>query len=219
MFLARELRACRERDLVSALRCLRYLHLSGLIEVPLRALPHRGPGIARCRGRAGGAVAGGCDRRRLVGRRIAIPLLLSRSGAGRAGRRVRLDDVDWPRAAAIAARAAMRSCRCPTMSARRCVVPGAGRVAVAAVCAGDALRRAEPSTIGWPWAKGDRVIRPGRRASAAHRRDEMPCRGASPGDRRSVALSRAKTTAIYAKVDRTRRGRSRGQADNAAGTA
>jgi hypothetical protein len=94
------------RDLVCALRSLlRYLHLAGLIEVPLvwavpsvadlrdRTLP---------RGLEPGAVKkllASCDRRRLVGRRdFAILLLLSRLGL-RAGEvaGLRLDDVDWRR--------------------------------------------------------------------------------------------------------------------------
>ena len=94
------------RDLVCALRSLlRYLHLAGLIESPLvwavpsvadlrdRTLP-RGlePGAVR-------KLLATCDRRRLVGRRdFAILLLLSRLGL-RAGEvaGLRLDDVDWRR--------------------------------------------------------------------------------------------------------------------------
>jgi len=94
------------RDLVCAVRSLlRYLHLAGLIEVPLvwavpsvadlrdRSLP---------RGLEPGAVKkllASCDRRRLVGRRdFAILLLLSRLGL-RAGEvaGLRLDDIDWRR--------------------------------------------------------------------------------------------------------------------------
>jgi integrase/recombinase XerD len=109
MFLARE---CPQRtlsgarDLVSALRSfLRYLHLSGLIEVPLvwalppiadlrdRRLPRGLEPVAVTR------LLASCDRRRLVGRRdFAILLLLSRLGL-RAGEvaGLRLDDVDWRR--------------------------------------------------------------------------------------------------------------------------
>jgi len=92
------------RDLVCALRSLlRYLHLAGVIEVPLvwavpsvadlrdRTLP-RGlePAVVA-------ALLATCDRRSLVGRRdFAILLLLSRLGL-RAGEvaAIRLDDLDW----------------------------------------------------------------------------------------------------------------------------
>jgi site-specific recombinase XerD len=92
------------RDLVCALRSLlRYLHLAGLIELPLvwavpsvadlrdRSLP-RGLDPAAVR-----RLLASCDRRRLVGRRdFAILLLLSRLGL-RAGEvaAIALDDLDW----------------------------------------------------------------------------------------------------------------------------
>ena len=92
------------RDLASALRSfLRYLHLAGLIEVPLvwavpsvadlrdRALP-RGldPGAVR-------KLLASCDRRRTVGRRdYAILLLLARLGLRRGEVvAIELEDVDW----------------------------------------------------------------------------------------------------------------------------
>jgi len=94
------------RDLVCALRSLlRYLHVAGLIKIPLvwavpsvadlrdRSLP-RGLDPAAVR-----RLLASCDRRRLVGRRdYAILLLLSRLGL-RAGEvaAMRLDDVDWRR--------------------------------------------------------------------------------------------------------------------------
>jgi len=94
------------RDLVCALRSLlRYLHVAGLINIPLvwavpsvadlrdRSLP-RGLDPAAVR-----RLLASCDRRRLVGRRdYAILLLLSRLGL-RAGEvaAMRLGDVDWRR--------------------------------------------------------------------------------------------------------------------------
>jgi site-specific recombinase XerD len=92
------------RDLVCALRSLlRYLHLAGLIAAPLvwavpsvadlrdRTLP-RGLEPAAVR-----KLLASCDRRRLVGRRdFAILLLLARLGL-RAGEvaAIALDDLDW----------------------------------------------------------------------------------------------------------------------------
>src|SRR5207302_8973784 len=92
------------RDLVCALRSfLRYLHLAGLIELPLvwavpavadlrdRTLP-RGLEPAAVR-----RLLASCDRRRTIGRRdYAILLLLARFGLRRGEvARLRLDDVDW----------------------------------------------------------------------------------------------------------------------------
>jgi integrase/recombinase XerD len=92
------------RDLVCALRSLlRYLHLAGLIEAPLAwAVPPVADLRDRTlpRGLDPGAVnklLASCDRRTLPGRRdYAILLLLTRLGL-RAGEvaGLRLDDVDW----------------------------------------------------------------------------------------------------------------------------
>ena len=92
------------RDLVCALRSLlRYLHLAGLIDVPLVWVV---PSIADLRDRslplgldpvAVKKLLGSCDRRTLVGRRdYAVLLLLARLGL-RAGEvaAIRLDDIDW----------------------------------------------------------------------------------------------------------------------------
>ncbi|MGH3846666.1 MAG: tyrosine-type recombinase/integrase [Pseudonocardiaceae bacterium] len=107
MFLARECpkrSASGARDLGCALRSfLRYLHLAGVIEVPLVWAV---PSVADLRDRtlprgleptAVRELLASCDRRTLVGRRDhAILLLLSRLGL-RAGEvaAITLDDVDW----------------------------------------------------------------------------------------------------------------------------
>jgi site-specific recombinase XerD len=108
-FLARE---CPRRsvsgasDLVSRLRSLlRYLHLAGLIEVPLvwavpRVADMRDRTLARGLDRAVvKKLLASCDRRRTIGRRdYAILLLLVRFGL-RSGEvaAIRLDDLDWRR--------------------------------------------------------------------------------------------------------------------------
>jgi integrase/recombinase XerD len=89
---------------VASLRpLLRYLHVAGLISMPLVWAV---PGVADLRDRSlprglePGVVArmlAGCDRRRTVGRRdYAMLLLMVRLGL-RAGEvaAIRLDDVDW----------------------------------------------------------------------------------------------------------------------------
>lgn len=106
-FLARECprrSVAGARELVWALRAfLRYLHIAGLIEMPLQWAV---PSVADLRDRtlprglersAVRALLASCDRRRTVGRRdYAVLLLLSRLGL-RAGEvaRLQLDDVDW----------------------------------------------------------------------------------------------------------------------------
>jgi len=107
LFLARECpkrSVSGARDLVCALRSLlRYLHLTGLIAAPLVWAV---PSVADLRDRtlprglepaAVGKLLASCDRRRLVGRRdFAILLLLARLGL-RAGEvaAIALDDLDW----------------------------------------------------------------------------------------------------------------------------
>ena len=107
VFLARE---CPRRSIASAqqlvtgLRALlRYLHLAGVIELPLRwAVPAVADrrGLSLPRGLEPAAVVkllASCDRRSLTGRRdYAILLLLARLGL-RAGEvaAIRLDDLDW----------------------------------------------------------------------------------------------------------------------------
>jgi integrase/recombinase XerD len=106
-FLARECprrSVAGARELVWALRSfLRYLHIAGLISVPLQWAV---PSVADLRDRslprglepaAVKKLLLSCDRRRLVGRRdYAVLLLLSRLGL-RAGEvaRLKLDDIDW----------------------------------------------------------------------------------------------------------------------------
>jgi site-specific recombinase XerD len=107
VFLARE---CPRRSIASAqqlvtgLRALlRYLHLAGVIELPLRwAVPPVAGrrGLSLPRGLEPAVVVrmlNSCDRRRLTGRRdYAILLLLARLGL-RAGEvaAIRLEDLDW----------------------------------------------------------------------------------------------------------------------------
>lgn len=107
VFLARE---CPRRSipsaqqLVTGLRALlRYLHVAGVIELPLRwAVPAVADrrGLSLPRGLEPTALArllAGCDRRRLTGRRdYAVLLLLARLGL-RAGEvaAMRLEDLDW----------------------------------------------------------------------------------------------------------------------------
>ncbi len=112
-FLARE---CPKRSvsgarhLVAALRpLLRYLHVTGLIGLPLRWAV---PGVADLRDRTlprglepaiVARLLRSCDRRRTVGRRdYAVLLLMARLGL-RAGEvaALRLDDLDWRRGEAL----------------------------------------------------------------------------------------------------------------------
>jgi site-specific recombinase XerD len=107
LFLARE---CPKRSIPSAQQLvtgvralLRYLHLAGLIELPLRwAVPAVADrrGLSLPRGLEPAAVdrlLASCDRRSLTGRRdYAVLLLLARLGM-RAGEvaAIRLEDLDW----------------------------------------------------------------------------------------------------------------------------
>jgi site-specific recombinase XerD len=210
------------RDLVCALRSLlRYLHLAGVIDAPLvwavpsvadlrdRTLP-RGlePGVVR-------RLLASCDRRRLVGRRDnAILLLLARLGL-RAGEvaAIELDDIDW-RAGLLLVRG---------KGSRQDVLPLPVDVGEAIVsylrrrprCESRALflrvtaprRELNRSTIGWVVrAACDRAGLP---RVGAHRlrhtaATEMLRAGASLPEIGQVLRHREqKTTAIYAKVDRT----------------
>ena len=137
---------CRERGIWCP-HCAgsRYLHLSGLIEVPLVwALPPiadlRDRRAAAGLGAGGGHAAAGQLRPAQTGRAVyfAILLLLSRLGL-RAGEvaGLRLDDVDWRRGLLLIRGKGGRydELPFPTMSARRwCRTCGVGRVASRGRC-------------------------------------------------------------------------------------
>ena len=225
MFLARECpkrSVSGARDLVCALRSLlRYLHLAGLIEAPLVWAV---PSVADLRDRtlprglepsAVKKLLASCDRRTLVGRRdFAILLLLARLGL-RAGEvaAIQLDDVDW-RGGELLVRG---------KGSRHDVLPLPVDVGEAIVsylrrrprceCRALFLRVTAPrrelnrSTIGWVVrAACDRVGLP---RVGAHRLRHtaatgMLRQGASLAEIGQVLRHREqKTTAIYAKVDRT----------------
>jgi integrase/recombinase XerD len=210
------------RDLVCALRSfLRYLHLAGLIEAPLvwavpsvtdlrdRTLP-RGLDPAAVR-----RLLASCDRRRRVGRRdFAILLLLVRLGL-RAGEvaAIQLEDVDWRRGELL-----VRG-----KGSRQDVLPlpvDVGEAIVAYLrrrprceCRALFLRVTAPlqglnrCTVSWVVrAACDRA---GLARVGAHRlrhtaATEMLRAGASLPEIGQVLRHREqKTTAIYAKVDRT----------------
>ena len=209
------------RDLASALRSLlRYLHLAGLIELPLvwavpsvanlrdRSLP-RGLEPAAVR-----KLLSSCDRRTLVGRRdYAIVLLLARFGL-RAGEvaAIELEDVDW-RAGLLLVRG---------KGSRHDVLPLQVDVGEAIVsylrrrprCESRALflRVTAPrgaldrGTIGW--IVREACTRAGLPRVSAHRlrhtaATEMLRRGGSlPEIAQVLRHHELKTTAQYAKVDR-----------------
>ena len=210
------------RDLVCALRALlRYLHLSGLIAAPLvwavpsvaglrdRTLPHGlEPDAVR-------KLLASCDQRRLVGRRdFAILLLLSRLGL-RAGEvaAIALDDLDW--------RAGMLLVR--GKGSRQDVLPLPMDVGQAIVsylrrrprcqCRTLFLRVTAPrqglNRCTVAWVVRTACDRAGLPRAGAHRlrhtaATEMLRAGASLPEIGQVLRHREqKTTAIYAKVDRT----------------
>jgi integrase/recombinase XerD len=208
------------RDLVCASRSLlRYLHLAGLIDIPLvwavpsvavrdRTLP---------RGLEPEAVKkllATCDRRRLVGRRdFAILLLLSRLGL-RAGEvaGLRLDDVDWRRGELLVRGKGGRHDVLPLpVDVGEAVVAYLRRrprcerrdLFLRMTAPREGLNR---STIGWVVrAACDRA---GLARVGAHRLRHtaatgMLRQGASLGEIGQVLRHREqKTTALYAKVDR-----------------
>jgi integrase/recombinase XerD len=209
------------RDLASALRSfLRYLHVAGLIEAPLvwavpsvadlrdRTLP-RGLEPAAVR-----KLLASCDRRRTIGRRdYVILLLLSRLGLRRGEvAAIQLEDVDW-RAGLLLVRG---------KGSRQDVLPLPVDVGEALVsylrrrprCESRALllrmtaplQGLAPHTIGW--IVREACTRAGLPRVGAHRlrhtaATEMLRRGASLQEIGQVLRHREqKTTAIYAKVDR-----------------
>jgi integrase/recombinase XerD len=210
------------RDLVCALRSLlRYLHLAGLIGTPLVWAV---PSVADLRDRtlprgldpaAVDKLMASCDRRTLIGRRdYAIVLLLVRLGL-RAGEvaAIQLEDIDW-RAGLLLVRG---------KGSRQDLLPLPVDVGEAMVsylrrrprceCRALFLRVTAPrrelnrSTIGWVVrAACDRAGLP---RVGAHRlrhtaATEMLRKGASLAEIGQVLRHREqKTTAIYAKVDRT----------------
>ena len=198
------------RDLASAVRSfLRYLHLAGLIEVPLvwavpsvadlrdRSLP-RGLEQAAVR-----KLLASCDRRRTVGRRdYAILLLLSRLGLRRGEvAAIGLEDVDW-RAGELLIRG---------KGSRQDVLPLPVDVSEAVVsylrrrpgCESRATVFAHDSAASGAGAAHDRVDRPrgvhaggasarGRSPVAAHRGDRDAQAGrVAGGDRPGAAPPRA----------------------------
>ena len=209
------------RDLVCALRSLlRYLHVAGLIKIPLvwavpsvadlrdRSLP-RGLDPAAVR-----RLLASCDRRRLVGRRdYAILLLLSRLGL-RAGEvaAMRLDDVDWRRGELLV----------HGKGSRQDVLPLPVDVGEAMVSYLRRRPRGECRAlflrVTAPWVAMDRCTvawvvraacdRAGLPRVGAHRlrhtaATQMLRAGASLAEIGQVLRHREqKTTAIYAKVDR-----------------
>jgi integrase/recombinase XerD len=211
------------RDLASALRSfLRFLHVAGLIELPLvwavpavanrrdRSLP-RGLEPAAVR-----RLLSSCDQRRTVGRRdFAIVLLLSRLGLRRGEvAAIQLEDIDW-RAGELLVRG---------KGSRHDVLPLPVDVGEAIVsylrrrprCASRALfvRMIAPlqgldrSTVGW--IVREACTRAGLPRVGAHRlrhtaATEMLRRGGSLSEIAQVLRhSEQRTTAQYAKVDRVR---------------
>jgi len=225
MFLTREYpkrSVSGARDLVSALRSfLRYLHLAGRIEAPLAwALPP----VADLRDRtlprglepaAVKRLLASCDRRRLVGRRdSAVLLLLSRLGL-RAGEvaGLQLEDVDWRRGVLLIRGKGGRYDELPlpddvgralvSYLRRRPRCPSRA-VFVRVTAPRQELNRC---TIGWVVRAA--CDRSGLPRVGAHRlrhtaATEMLRHGASLAEIGEVLRHREqKTTAIYAKVDRT----------------
>ena len=210
------------RDLVCALRSLlRYLHVAGLISAPLVWAV---PSVADLRDRslprglesaAVNRLLASCDRRRLVGRRdYAILLLLSRLGL-RAGEvaAIRLDDVDWRRGELLVHGKGNRQDMLPLpvdvgeamvsyLRRRPCCEARALFLRVTAP-------RAAMDRCTVAWVVRAACDRAGMARVGAHRlrhtaATEMLRAGASLAEIGQVLRHREqKTTAIYAKVDRT----------------
>ncbi|HEY4994558.1 MAG TPA: tyrosine-type recombinase/integrase [Nakamurella sp.] len=210
------------RDLVCALRSLlRYLHVAGLISAPLVWAV---PSVADLRDRslprglesaAVNRLLASCDRRRLVGRRdYAILLLLSRLGL-RAGEvaAIRLDDVDWRRGELLVHGKGNRQDVLPLpvdvgeamvsyLRRRPCCEARALFLRVTAP-------RAAMDRCTVAWVVRAACDRAGMARVGAHRlrhtaATQMLRAGASLAEIGQVLRHREqKTTAIYAKVDRT----------------
>jgi site-specific recombinase XerD len=209
------------RDLVCALRSfLRYLHLAGLIELPLVWAV---PAVADLRDRtlprglepaAVKRLLASCDRRRTIGRRdYAILLLLVRLGL-RAGEvaAINLDDLDWRAGLLLVHGKGSREDLLPLpvdvgeaiVSYLRRRPTCASRALFLRVTA--PLRPVDRCTVAWVVrAACDRAGLP---RVGAHRlrhtaATEMLRHGASLAEIAQVLRHREqKTTAIYAKIDR-----------------
>jgi integrase/recombinase XerD len=210
------------RDLVCALRSfLRFLHLAGLIEVPLvwavpsvadlrdRSLP-RGLEPAAVK-----KLLASCDRRTLIGRRdYAILVLLSRLGL-RAGEvaAIGLDDVDWRAGLLLVRGKGSRQDELPLPVDVGEALVSYLRYRPRCECRALLLRVNAPrgglqrSAVGWVVRSA--CDRAGLPRVGAHRlrhtaATEMLRAGASLPEIGQVLRHREiKTTAIYAKVDRT----------------
>ena len=225
-FLAREcprLSVAGARGLVSRLRpLLRYLHVAGLIGSPLVWAV---PGVADLRDRSlprgvepavVDRLLASCDRRRTVGRRdYAILLLLVRLGL-RAGEvaAIELDDVDWRRGEILIRGKRDRHDRLPLPVDVGEALVSYLRRRSASECRALFLKVNAPAgPISGDVARGvvkDACARAGVPRVGAHRlrhaaATAMLREGASLPEIAQVLRHREiKTTAIYAKVDRTR---------------
>jgi integrase/recombinase XerD len=209
------------RDLVCALRSfLRYLHLAGMIELPLVWAV---PAVADLRDRtlprglepaAVKRLLASCDRRRTIGRRdYAILLLLARLGL-RAGEvaAITLDDVDWRAGLLLVHGKGRREDLLPLpVDVGEAIVSYLRRrprceTRAVFLCMTAPVRGVDRCTVAWAVrAACDRVGLP---RVGAHRlrhtaATEMLRHGASLAEIAQVLRHREpKTTAIYAKIDR-----------------
>jgi integrase/recombinase XerD len=211
------------RDLVARLRpFLRYLHVSGLISSPLRWAV---PGVADLRDRklprglepaVVAKLLASCDRRRMVGRRdYAILLLMLRLGL-RAGEvaALQVDDLDWRRGEVLVRGKGSREDRLPVPAdvgaalvsylLRRGHFAGSRALFLRVRAPAGAL-----GSCGVMHVVREACARAGVPVVGAHRlrhtaATEMLRAGASLPEIAQVLRHRElRTTAIYAKVDRT----------------
>jgi site-specific recombinase XerD len=209
------------RDLVCALRSfLRYLHLGGMIELPLVWAV---PAVADLRDRtlprgldptAVKQLMASCDRRRTIGRRDhAILLLLARLGL-RAGEvaAITLDDVDWRAGLLLVHGKGSREDLLPLPAdVGEAIVSYLRRrlrceTRALFLCMTAPVRGVDRCTVAW--AVRSACDRAGLPRVGAHRlrhtaATEMLRHGASLAEIGQVLRHREpKTTAIYAKIDR-----------------
>jgi integrase/recombinase XerD len=210
------------RDLVSALRSLlRYLHMAGMTTVQLAwAVPSVADLRDRTlpRGLEPGAVSrllASCDRRRVVGRRdFAILLMLSRLGL-RAGEvaAITLDDIDWRAGLLLVHGKGSREDQLPLPDDVGQAIVSYLRRRPRCECRALFLRVTAPlqglTRCSVAWAVRAACDRAGLPRVGPHRlrhtaATEMLRTGASLSEVGQVLRHREqKTTAIYAKVDRT----------------